>query len=482
MLDPAGPVLVTQAPVRGRGPVSSLRVTFDRAVDPATFTREDVPSFEGPLGPVAVTGVDVVAGSGDRQFDIRFPEQVVTGIYAMNIGPDIRDPAGNPMDQNRNFVAGEGDDYFLAMFGIEGPRVTAATPGGDVNGPVEAVRVTFNQPMRPESFTPLTGASLWGPSGRVAVREIIPVPDTGDRQFDVFPAAPLQELGHYTLYVGPDVRDAWGNPMDQDNDLIGGEWPDDAFPVAFRVVNNFTVVVPNHLAKVEGNQNNIYPFHIAALAIPSMRYQQIYARTEFSEGGIVDKIRFRQDTTEGRPFSSSGIDVQINLGYSARGIPDAAPVFADNIGKGYVTVFDGLLSLSSAASTQSPRLFDITINVEDLFYYDPTQGDLLLDIRVRNSASTTRFDLADSAQQSSTIRIVARDVNAPSGNVGLSGEGRPYGLVTQFEMARSEAPAPAVRVDAWVSEMLRGDERRSSAAALGAAREVSSPRRPESGG
>src|SRR5262249_23669411 len=143
----AGPIVVDQTPPRSLDPVSSVRVTFDRAIDVSTFTPAKITSFIGPLGDIPVTGVTVVPGSGNRQFDIAFPVQTVTGVYTMEVGPDIRDLAGNPMDQDLDGTPGQSGDAYLAIFGIEGPRIVASSPSGTVAGPVGSVRVTFNKAM-----------------------------------------------------------------------------------------------------------------------------------------------------------------------------------------------------------------------------------------------------------------------------------------------------------------------------------------------
>src|SRR5204862_1015723 len=85
--------------------VSSVRVTFDEAVDLASFTTDDV-SISGPGGAIAVTGVQVVADSGDREFDVSFAVQTTPGDYQVVLGPDIKDKNGNRMDQERDGVAG----------------------------------------------------------------------------------------------------------------------------------------------------------------------------------------------------------------------------------------------------------------------------------------------------------------------------------------------------------------------------------------
>ena len=41
---------------------------------------------------VAVTGVRVVAGTGDRGFDVTFAAQTAPGTYSLRIGPEVMDP------------------------------------------------------------------------------------------------------------------------------------------------------------------------------------------------------------------------------------------------------------------------------------------------------------------------------------------------------------------------------------------------------
>ncbi len=61
-------------------------------------------------------------------------------------------------------------------------------------------------------------------TGRVAVARVLAVSDSGNTQFDVVPRSPLTAAGAYELAIWPDVRDMWGNPLDQNDDLIGGDF------------------------------------------------------------------------------------------------------------------------------------------------------------------------------------------------------------------------------------------------------------------
>jgi subtilisin family serine protease len=194
--------------------------------------------------------------------------------------------------------------------------------------------------------------------------------------------------------------------------------------------------VPSNLANAEGDAGNAWPFHLGAFGQPSMRYQQIYSASEFAGGGLIDEIRFRRNAGSA-PFANVLIDARISLGYAATTVASASPVFAENIGEGFVTVFDGQMTLSSSGFG-SPNPFDIVLDVAALFDYDPSKGDLLLDIEMRNSPFSAFIDASGSFQQSSTTRIYTfpGDVDAETGIVGVTPTApQPYGLVTQFGFA-----------------------------------------------
>lgn len=115
---------VTDAIFSGsNGGINRLRVTFNEAINPSTFTAADV-RLTGPSGAtIAITRVSVVANTGNRTFDITFANQTTGGTYRVAIGPNIRDLAGNLMDQNRNGIRGESGDVFTATTTVTGITV-----------------------------------------------------------------------------------------------------------------------------------------------------------------------------------------------------------------------------------------------------------------------------------------------------------------------------------------------------------------------
>lgn len=191
-------------------------------------------------------------------------------------------------------------------------------------------------------------------------------------------------------------------------------------------------VVPLANTNTDGNFNNSFPFNIGGFGIPNMRYQQIYAASQFSSAGLIDVLRFRQDPAFSNTFSVT-LDMKITLSYAARSPSTASPVFAENIGAGAVTVFDGLMTISSPNAQTTPRPFDIVVDVANTFRYDPSLGDLLVDISMRNSPTIfVAFDaVADAQAAGVTTRIYQTNVNAPTGEVGTNG------LVTRFDLLTS---------------------------------------------
>ncbi len=219
-----GPAVLGQTPGNTSGTVSTIRVRFNLPIDESTFTADQV-TLQGPGGPIAVKAITPVDGSNDELFDVSFDPQNTLGNYTLTVGPDIRDQAGEPMTMT-----------YTGGMTIQGPQVIASTPAGAavIAAPLSSVRLTFNEPMNPDTFTPDKVDLLLGPNGRIPVTAVTPVAGSNNTQFDVsFPAQGT--TGHYTLIVGPDIYDLYGDPLDQNNNFIPGEIPGDLYTVQFGI-------------------------------------------------------------------------------------------------------------------------------------------------------------------------------------------------------------------------------------------------------
>jgi hypothetical protein len=126
----AGP-FVTFATTSGSatGSIDTATLSFNVPVDPATFTPDAV-RVTGPGGaPVSVLGVTPAEGSNDAVYVVHFDAQSAPGLYTVAVGPNVRDFAGNAMDQDLNGVPGEDPgDVYTTTFSISpaAPTYTAA--------------------------------------------------------------------------------------------------------------------------------------------------------------------------------------------------------------------------------------------------------------------------------------------------------------------------------------------------------------------
>jgi subtilisin-like proprotein convertase family protein len=120
---------------------------------------------------------------------------------------------------------------------LSGPYVTSTNPRGATTGPVDFVRVSFNESVEPTSFTTDDIAFFDGPWGPLSITEVVPVDGTNNRQFDLIFADSQSELGDYEIVLGPDLTDMLGNAMNQDRDGDNGEGGEDQYRVQFSITD-----------------------------------------------------------------------------------------------------------------------------------------------------------------------------------------------------------------------------------------------------
>jgi hypothetical protein len=199
------------------------------------------------------------------------------------------------------------------------------------------------------------------------------------------------------------------------------------------------VVVPGGNASVEGNYNNAFPFNIGSFEIASMRYQQIYGASAFSSltaPEFITSISFRLSDFNPQAFSATLPSIQIDLSTTSRAVDGLSSTYASNVGSNDTVVFNqGPLSLSSAGGS-SPAPFDITIVLQHPFLYDPSQGNLLLDVRNFGGGTSAFFD-AQNVSGDATARVYGNGdgVSASTGSVDTAG------LITSFGFS---SPGPGV--------------------------------------
>jgi subtilisin-like proprotein convertase family protein/sugar lactone lactonase YvrE len=251
-----GPHIVSLSPTDAPSGTSSITVTFNESVDPATFTTASIDSFTGPDGkpivPLSVTDVTpAVAGqpSAHDVFQITFAPVTLSGNYTIVIGPNVMDFSGHAMDQNGNGINGEPGpaptgDEFVGIFTIHpvdqnGLHVTSAVADSLVSPPgMSEITVTFSLPVDATTFT-TADVSLLNPAnaqvGGVTVTDVNPGTDTvWNIQFPTQTA-----VGNYGLTLSNTIKDQNGHYIDQNendpNPTTNILEPQDRFQQTFTV-------------------------------------------------------------------------------------------------------------------------------------------------------------------------------------------------------------------------------------------------------
>jgi len=147
-------------------------------------------------------------------------------------------------------------------------------------------------------------------------------------------------------------------------------------PISLQTAGVF-FVVPNSLSNTNGNDGTRLPFSY----LGEVRYQQVYDASQFSllppGGAFLTRIFLIVDC--GSTWSWLVTNLQVNVSTTKKG-PDAlSPVFAENIGSDEIITAGPAPYGPALAGCGNSSAGEIRVQVP--FFYDPTKGNLLLDLR-----------------------------------------------------------------------------------------------------
>lgn len=198
------------------------------------------------------------------------------------------------------------------------------------------------------------------------------------------------------------------------------------------------IVVPGGLENVEGNSSVAEPFNST-----SFRVQQVFDASQFAiPAGMVariDGISFRIDgaSTEDVVLFFGGSS--ISLSTTLRGPDELSPVFVDNRGADATSIYHGGLSLGGVVQPgASPQPFHETILSfgAGTFFYDPSRGNLLLEVRGGSGQAFLPGALDGHSIVGDPISwVYANSESASSGTAGT------FGLVTRFDITVIPEPS-----------------------------------------
>jgi hypothetical protein len=178
-----------------------------------------------------------------------------------------------------------------------------------------------------------------------------------------------------------------------------------------------TITIGSYYDKAE------IPFGVsgAGTAFYLGEYQQIYTSGAFSSPVIITQIAFSEVN---RGSLTANYNLSIGLGTTAK--TPASP--GTSFGTGFTTVFSGSLS---PVFPPTANEFDFVINFTTPFDYNPTQGNLLLDVSVFSATGDNVAFALDEGTEMGALWTSGSSVIRQSD----------WGLVTQFTVVPEPSPA-----------------------------------------
>lgn len=178
---------------------------------------------------------------------------------------------------------------------------------------------------------------------------------------------------------------------------------------------DITVFVPSHSSNYSDISSD--PFSLIG-PTNSIRWQQVVSASDFSTVNSDGCYIWGMGAVQFGSFPVDYPEFQINVSTTSRA-PDAlSPVFSENTGGDDLTVFHGRVEGMFWGS--------ILVLFDSPFYYNPSQGNLLLDFRNFSGMAwdeSTRRPRMDAAYSfSDTVSSVFRtNVYSPQGNIATFG-------------------------------------------------------------
>jgi len=203
------------------------------------------------------------------------------------------------------------------------------------------------------------------------------------------------------------------------------------------------IIVPGAYEEVEGVGQNNFPLSLTAGN--TMRYQQVFGSGGFASltgPSSITQIAFRPSVAQGAFTSTATIELRLS---TTSMDPDGlSTTFADNVGIEPEVVYSGTLAISSSASgpVAGPKAFDIVINFQTPFVYDPSEGNLLIDFRTTATSGVNFFLDAQSTAGDQISRVFTPQ--SPTAVGAATGTAATVGLITRFTIAVPEPSSAAI--------------------------------------
>jgi hypothetical protein len=176
-----------------------------------------------------------------------------------------------------------------------------------------------------------------------------------------------------------------------------------------------TVVSPAGLEFAEGNSSG------GGAALAEWRSQHLHLASAFESAPPdlkkITQLALRPDWSVNEPIIVNYEYVEIRFSTTSRTTDDLSTTLAENIGDDEKLVYSGSLTLSTDASGPEggPKDFDYAIEFDEPFVYDRTEGNLLVEWRIRNRDQGGFFDRE--VDPGARWQVGARDFDATDGQL-----------------------------------------------------------------
>ena len=147
------------------------------------------------------------------------------------------------------------------------------------------------------------------------------------------------------------------------------------------------VVIPAGCDIAPGNTSNAFPWGTTASAWPGLRLMCVYGATNFTSQNVnapilINQLKWRPDNNAPAYTGGTFSTATVQLSTSPTGWNSVTTNYATNHGANVTTVYSGPVvhtpTPGTAAWTVTSWCVDITLTTP--FLYDPSQGDLVIDV------------------------------------------------------------------------------------------------------
>ena len=377
-------------------------------------------------GSMNVVSSFTTLSNGTTAFDIDLPLQT----------PFMYDPSkGNLLIDIRNFTgcnaslydnaATSGSDTVSRIYNTSDPNAVFAS-GGDTAGGV--IQLTYGPAFGAPVFNSQPGDQTVALGSTVTFSaDTSGAPPLNYQWFFNGTNNPISGATNNSLILSDVQFNEGGLYSVQVSNAYGSVSSSNASLTFGLVVPNYSVT--NQIHGSDGSFNTIG------------REETVYGASDFPPYPIIiNEIRLRPDQDAGGPFSTTLPSVQLSFSTTQSKPDQLNSISAQNIGTNNTVVFSGALSISTSFTNlaNGTKAFDIRIPLQTSFLYDPSQGNLLLDLRNFNGCTPNEPNFINVAVSSdATSRIFTGN---PNGTSNFSGDTAGYVL----QIVYIPAPVPPV--------------------------------------